>query len=206
MLGRCNQEATFIDTRPWASDSGHGLTKVSRKRLASAELHQANTSSTDTTSCYGSSTSNVGSWVTTLFHHDLPFASTVFPEANIRMHSPLSPGHHITLMQVNLCSATHLNLALLSPYSSKPTSNLPPLCRSISKHRLPPVLPPSLIPTAVQRAIKHPAWIDAVPLPQMRDSFIAALGTFHYDPLCDDLLKRGVDADGEHKGKLISIH
>jgi hypothetical protein len=122
------------------------------------------------------------------------------------MHFPLSPDHHITLMQVNLCRATHLNLALLAPYASKPTSDLPPLCRSISKHRLPPALLPSLIPTAVQRAIKHPARIGAVTLPQLRDNFIAALGTFHYDSLCDDLLKGGVDTEGKHKGKLISIH
>jgi len=126
VLGRCNQEATLIYTRPWASDSGHGLTKVSRKRLASPELHQANTSSTDTTSCYGSSTSNVGSWVTTLLHHDLPFASTVSPEANIRMHSPLSPGHHITLMQVNP-AVQHTSTSpssLLTPQSPHPISPL----------------------------------------------------------------------------------
>jgi hypothetical protein len=61
------------------------------------------------------------------------------------------------------------------------------------------VLLPSLIPTMVQRAIKHPARIDDVPLQQLKDNFIAALGTFYYHSLCDDLLRRGVDADGEYK-------
>jgi Domain of unknown function (DUF3425) len=140
-----------------------------------------------------------------LLCYDLSSGFTVAPDANICMHFPLSLDHHITLMQVNLCRATHLNLALLAPYASKPTFDLPPLCPSISKHRLPPALPPSLIPTKLQRTIKHPAWIDAVPLPQLRENFIAGLGTFQYDSLCDDLLKGKIDPNGEHYGEFISI-
>jgi hypothetical protein len=44
-----------------------------------------------------------------------------------------------------------------------------------------------------------------VPLQQWKDNFIAALGTFYYDSLCDSLLKVGLDTEGEPKGKLISI-
>jgi hypothetical protein len=124
VLGRCNQEVTFIDTRPWASDSGRGLTTVSRKRLASAELHQANTSSTDTTPCYGSSTSNVGSWATTLLRHDLPFASTVFPEANIRMHSPPTITSPLCRSTSAVQHISTLPSSLLTPQSPHPLSPL----------------------------------------------------------------------------------
>ena len=98
-------------------------------------------------------------------------------------------------MRVNIKRATALNLSLLIPYASKPMSDVPPLCPGLLGGETPPTIPPSLLPTNVQRQIKHPAWIDAIPLPQLRDNFIFALGTFHYQGLCVDLLS-GIDEGG----------
>lgn len=128
------------------------------------------------------------------------------------LYFPLPADGLLTLLQFNVCRATHLNLALLAPYAAQPTPNLHPLPPDL-KQSLPPTMPPTLEPTALQRRIKHPAWIDAVPLPQLRHNIIEAYvaDTFDFEPLCADLFSMprdlrgcGAPADpGEHRGVMV---
>ena len=133
--------------------------------------------------------------------NDVATSSTRPMAATIGSNFPISSDHRMTLILFNVHRATHLNLSLLAPYASKSTSDLPPLNPPLFQR--PAALPPSLVPTELQRTVKHPAWIDAVPLPQMRENFILALGKFHYDSLCADLLRGGADDHVEHQGVMV---
>jgi hypothetical protein len=53
---------------------------------------------------------------------------------------------------------------------------------------LPSEIPSTLAPTALQRQIHHPAYIDAAPLATLRDNLIRAFSSFDNDALCLDLL------------------
>ncbi|GAT25132.1 similar to An14g02830 [Aspergillus luchuensis] len=48
-------------------------------------------------------------------------------------------------------------------------------------------IPPSLRPTALQRAIPHHPWLDVFPFPSMRDNLIRAGDDLDDDELCHDL-------------------
>lgn len=49
-------------------------------------------------------------------------------------------------------------------------------------------VPPSLRPTALQRAVHHHPWIDILPLPEVRDSILRICGTPEEDELNIDLV------------------
>lgn len=49
-------------------------------------------------------------------------------------------------------------------------------------------LPPSLQPTALQRAVNHHPWIDLLPLPEVRDSILRICGTPEEDELNVDVV------------------
>ncbi|KAJ9267099.1 hypothetical protein DTO212C5_6164 [Paecilomyces variotii] len=49
-------------------------------------------------------------------------------------------------------------------------------------------IPPSLRPTALQRATPHHPWLDTFPFPQMRDNLISRTSYFDDDELCHDLM------------------
>ncbi|KAE9379775.1 hypothetical protein N431DRAFT_398253 [Stipitochalara longipes BDJ] len=165
--------------------------RAQRKRLASTKVQQVESSSSNTPS-YNSSS----------FISAPRTSDSIIPTATEgRVYFPISSDHRLTMIEFNVRRATLLNLSLLAPYASKPVCNLPPLDPSLLQETMPPALPPSLIPTDVQRRMNHPAWIDSVPLPQLRDNIIFALGTFYYDNLCVAFL-RGGDG-GEHKGVMV---
>lgn len=90
------------------------------------------------------------------------------------------------MIQFNVYRATWMNLALVTPAAVKSDEYLSRI--DINPEALPPSMPPSLTPTALQRQIRHPAYIDAAPHPALRDNLIMASGTYDEDALCLDLL------------------
>ena len=90
------------------------------------------------------------------------------------------------MIQYNVYRATWMNLALVTPAAIKSEDHLSRI--NIDPEALPPLMPPSLIPTALQRRVRHMACIDAAPHPVLRDNMILASGTYDEDVLCLDLL------------------
>lgn len=91
---------------------------------------------------------------------------------------PLSTDHLMLLVQYNLYRACLSNmevLAIFAPHKLIITSELPNL-------------PPSFIPTNLQRSIMHPAWIDSIPSPVLRDNFIRNYGTYDADDFWYDIV------------------
>ncbi|KAI1456637.1 hypothetical protein F4805DRAFT_222073 [Annulohypoxylon moriforme] len=101
---------------------------------------------------------------------------------------PLCPDHLITLLQFNALRALAVNRSLIlgtlvtefdceeevihvTPYPTKPE-----------------LLPPTLLPTALQQTAPHGDWIDLFPSPEGRDRLIRAAGTFDEDELWDDCM------------------
>ncbi|KAJ8116868.1 hypothetical protein OPT61_g1810 [Boeremia exigua] len=62
------------------------------------------------------------------------------------------------------------------------------------------VLPPSLNPTAMQKAVTHHSWLDLFPIPRMRDNILWAIETRQLDEnqlcdaLCCDLINMTADS------------
>jgi hypothetical protein len=104
-----------------------------------------------------------------------------------RIIFPLSPDHHLlTLCQYNVLRATLTNLSILSLLDSIPIEcsaarSLIPLLPT------PSCVPPTFAPTPLQLAVRHDFWIDALPVPEMRDNLIRLQGTYDADELCADL-------------------
>jgi len=103
---------------------------------------------------------------------------------------PLAPDHRlITLVQYNVLRATITNMAILSILHTMPTE-----CRAdtaVPTHLLfdlPSLVPPALQATALQQSVAHEPWIDAVPIPAMRDNLILNYDSIDQDDLCCDLL------------------
>lgn len=100
---------------------------------------------------------------------------------------PLSPDHHLlTLMQYNVLRATMTNLAILSLLDALPLE-----CRAarelIELLPTPDSIPPTFRPTPLQLSVPHGYWIDALPVPEMRDNLIRLQGSYDPDDLCLDL-------------------
>lgn len=74
----------------------------------------------------------------------------------------------------------------MKPAAVKSTQDFPEM--SIFSHSLPQEMPLNLTPTALQRKIRHPAWIDAGPHSKLRDNLIMAAGTYDEDALCMEVL------------------
>ncbi|KAJ9258809.1 hypothetical protein DTO212C5_8681 [Paecilomyces variotii] len=72
-------------------------------------------------------------------------------------------------------------------------------------------IPPSpscaanLLPTVLQKTVKHHPWIDLFPIPRMRDNILSAIvaGVFDEDELCGDLLSVEDDGQGEKPALIV---
>ncbi|KAL8409756.1 hypothetical protein RB594_008003 [Gaeumannomyces avenae] len=128
--------------------------------------------------------------------------------ASLHITLPLSPDHHlITLVQYNVLRATLTNISIL-----RLQDMMPPTCDGgaaallVTRHD-PTCAPPpeDLAPTALQRTVPHPGWMDLAPDGRMRDNLIRAAHDLDADALCDDLcggLYEGFD-DCEARGMLV---
>jgi len=107
-------------------------------------------------------------------------------KVQFRTWFPLPSDHLLTLIQFNLYRATWINLVLVTPAAAKNADYFGEW--NILPQPIPSSTPASLTPTVLQRQIRHLAYIDAVPVPRMRDNLIKAGGTYDEDGLCMDVL------------------
>jgi hypothetical protein len=107
-------------------------------------------------------------------------------------------------MQYNVLRATMTNLAILSLLDTLPIE----CCAArelIDLLPTPDSIPPNFRPTPLQLSVPHDYWIDAFPVPEMRDNLIRLQGTYDQDELCLDLcggLYEGFD-EIEMRGMLV---
>lgn len=100
---------------------------------------------------------------------------------------PLCPDHLITLLQFNALRALAVNRTLISGILVTPLD-----CRGeeiihvVPYPTKPKLLPPALLPTALQQRVPHGDWIDLFPCAEARDRLIRATGTFDEDELWAD--------------------
>ncbi|RSL51138.1 hypothetical protein CEP54_011559 [Fusarium duplospermum] len=122
-----------------------------------------------------------------------------------RITFPLSSDHLIVLLQFNVLRASLANRELVSQLGSAPVTE----CSSAAEHVLPyptnsGVVPPSLLPTALQQAIPHEGWVDIIPHPVWRDNVLLALGHFDEDALWSDIMgglfEGFPESEIEHRG------
>lgn len=115
-------------------------------------------------------------------------ASTTSPGS---FYLPLSVDHLLTLVHFNVFRALLTNMTILSlpgffsceePKTTIASLSVPLL------DKIPVGLPPTLVPTPLQRSVQHDAWIDLFPLPELRDNLIRLWGTFDTCEICDDVL------------------
>jgi hypothetical protein len=84
---------------------------------------------------------------------------------------PLSTDHLMLLVQYNLYRACLNNMEVLNIATPNlltvtvPTENIPP----------------TFVPTYLQRTVMHPAWIDSIPSDILRDNFIRQYNTYDTD-------------------------
>lgn len=105
-----------------------------------------------------------------------------------RILFPLSSDHLITLQQINVLRALVVNRTLISGILASPLD-----CHDEVIHVVPyppcaSLLPPTLLPTALQQKVPHGDWIDWFPSSEGRDCLIRALGTFDEDDLWADCI------------------
>ncbi|KAM0485541.1 hypothetical protein ACHAPX_001529 [Trichoderma viride] len=102
---------------------------------------------------------------------------------------PLSSDHLIPLVQFNAFRATLTNLTLLDVAHLIPREcDIADSLRKTPLFNLPPVLPPSLGPTALQQSVPHDTWIDLLPDATMRDNAIRTMDMFCAEDICGDML------------------
>ncbi|KAF4952233.1 hypothetical protein FSARC_12698 [Fusarium sarcochroum] len=118
---------------------------------------------------------------------------------------PLSSDHLIILLQYNVLRACLANHELIAPLGSAAVAE----CESAAEHVVPyPVntglVPPPLLPTALQSTIPHEGWADIIPHPAWRDNILLALGHFDEDALWSDvmggLFEGFPESEVEHRG------
>ena len=120
--------------------------------------------------------------------------------------APILSDHLLSLIRYNLYRAVAGNSWLLgidprlmhsdiiSPFNLD-ISTVDSLCRS---------LPPSLLPTALQRSVPHHPYIDLFPFPLMRDRLIQFGDILDEDALCADFAGETTDPQlGEHTGLIV---
>ncbi|KAI8676328.1 hypothetical protein NCS56_00520200 [Fusarium sp. Ph1] len=122
-----------------------------------------------------------------------------------RITFPLSSDHLIVLLQFNVLRASLANRELVSQLGSAPTAE----CSSAAEHVIPyptdpGIVPPSLLPTALQRTVPHEGWVDIIPHPVWRDNVLLALGQFDEDALWSDIMgglfEGFPESEIEHRG------
>jgi len=99
---------------------------------------------------------------------------------------PLCPDHLITLLQFNALRALSVNRTLISGILVTPLDCGEEVTHVIPYTTQPELLPPALLPTALQQTVPHGDWIDLFPCPEARDRLIMAAGTFDEDDLFAD--------------------
>lgn len=107
---------------------------------------------------------------------------------------PLSPDYLLTLVHFNVFRALLTNMTILSLpcflSCEEPTTTIASLSAPLLEPIIQPekTIPPTLVPTQLQRSIPHEAWIDLFPLPALRDNLMRLRGTIDDCDLCDDVL------------------
>ncbi|KAI0113642.1 hypothetical protein GGR51DRAFT_556790 [Nemania sp. FL0031] len=101
---------------------------------------------------------------------------------------PLSPDHKLlVLIQLNVFRAMLSNMAMLGLID-----RLPMECGMVLHSKdfppPPPVLPPALQETWLQRNTPHDMWIDSFPCPQLRDNLVSYIDHIDEDDLCVDTM------------------
>ena len=99
---------------------------------------------------------------------------------------PLSSDNLLNLIQYNVYRALLINLVIVSPIAIRSADLLSAM--NVSQQALPRYMPPTLTATTLQRRVRHPAWIDLIPLPVLRDKLILTRGTYDEDALCVDII------------------
>ncbi|KAN0091920.1 protein of unknown function (DUF3425) domain containing protein [Hyaloscypha variabilis] len=101
---------------------------------------------------------------------------------------PLSSDHLITLLQFNALRALAANRTLISGILVTPLDCDEEVTHIVPYPTKPELLPPTLLPTALQQTVPHGDWIDLFPIPEGRDRLIRAAGTFDEDELWADCI------------------
>ncbi|KAL2858537.1 hypothetical protein BJY01DRAFT_256690 [Aspergillus pseudoustus] len=103
---------------------------------------------------------------------------------------PLSSDHLIHLIHYNVFRAFVSNKRTLNTIPVDPTSCIltSPCCDDTTLYPLNPDIPPSLVPTTLQRTRYHSTWINVIPFPRIRDNLIRYEGCFDPWELMQDLV------------------
>ncbi|KAF4228170.1 hypothetical protein CNMCM8980_006944 [Aspergillus fumigatiaffinis] len=103
---------------------------------------------------------------------------------------PLCPDHLITLLQFNTIRALVTNRTLISGILTTPQDCYEEVTHVIPYPSHPQLVPPALLPTALQQTVPHGDWIDLFPSPEGRDRLILAVaaGSFDEDELWADCI------------------
>ncbi|KDN70702.1 hypothetical protein CSUB01_10339 [Colletotrichum sublineola] len=100
---------------------------------------------------------------------------------------PLYRDHLIPLIYYNVFRATITNIHILS-LNSLLTSSCTPEQHQAILFPPPSTIPPTLLPTRLQRMTPHESWIDILPSGTMRDNAIKFRANYDQHDLCSDLV------------------
>ncbi|KAG9232269.1 hypothetical protein BJ875DRAFT_544695 [Amylocarpus encephaloides] len=107
------------------------------------------------------------------------------PPPTLELIFPLTPDHLITLTQYNVLRASMTNLRLLGALHTVPRecvlalSVVPAPTTIFETSPMPEMeVPPSLIPTRLQRSVEHDKYINVLPCGVFRDNLIRAKGSY----------------------------
>ncbi|KAK1986928.1 hypothetical protein LZ30DRAFT_703883 [Colletotrichum cereale] len=100
---------------------------------------------------------------------------------------PLYQNHLIPLIYYNVFRATITNIHILSLASLLPSSCTPETHQAVL-FPSPSTIPPTLLPTKLQKVTPHEDWIDILPSGTMRDNAIKFRAKYDHHDLCIDLV------------------
>jgi len=117
---------------------------------------------------------------------------------------PLSRDHLLPLVQYNIMRAVVTNMTILAIDCHSDMCSV--FWSALTPFSTPQGLPNTLAPTPLQLSTPHPAWIDLLPHPRMRDNAIRNQGYFDPAELEDDLFgevcNEEVELPGEDPGEM----
>ncbi|TVY13022.1 hypothetical protein LARI1_G008370, partial [Lachnellula arida] len=173
-------------------------TRTYRKRKALAKKAEASSAATETliksealVECWDIKQQSVSiipaSRIKQLYNARNPLLPDKPRKEQFNIIFPLCPDHLITLLQFNALRALAINRTLISGILVTPLEcNEEETIHTIPYPTNPSLLPPALLPTALQQTVPHGDWIDLFPSPEGRDRLIRAAGTFDEDELWAD--------------------